>query len=145
MEWRPHITVAAVIKKAGKYLFVEEKINDKIVINQPAGHLEKNESLVDAVKREVLEETGGIFMPAGLVGIYNYPNYAEDITYIRFCFHGDCGTFIKNPQLDEVIIRTLWLAKDELDSQSSKLRSHIVRKCINDYESGAAMPLNILK
>jgi 8-oxo-dGTP pyrophosphatase MutT (NUDIX family) len=145
MEWSPHITVAAIINEADKYLFVEERINKKIVINQPAGHLEKNETLIDAVKREVLEETGGIFKPIGLVGIYHYYHNTENKTYIRFCFQGTCHTFTKNPQLDEVIIRTIWLTKTELEAASLKLRSPIIMKCIDDYESGSSTTLDIFK
>ena len=57
MQWKPNTTVAAVIEKDGKFLLVEELIEDELVFNQPAGHLEKGETLLDAVKREVLEET----------------------------------------------------------------------------------------
>ncbi len=145
MEWMPHITVAAVVKRDDKYLIVEEKINDKIVYNQPAGHLEENENLIDAVKREVMEETGGVFSPLGLVGVYHYTSQSEDRTYIRFCFHGVCHSFMDNPQLDSPIIRALWLSKHEIDSRSSMLRSQMVKHCIDDFECGITTDLNILR
>ena len=72
MQWKPNTTVAAVIEKDGKFLLVEELIEDELVFNQPAGHLEKGETLLDAVKREVLEETTFDFEPKALVGIYLY-------------------------------------------------------------------------
>ena len=63
-KWTPRVTVAAIVNNRDKFLLVKEKPDDKIVYNQPAGHLEDNESLLDAVKREVLEETGVILTPA---------------------------------------------------------------------------------
>lgn len=145
MEWKPHVTVAAVIHDKGKYLFVEEKVNNKAVINQPAGHLEKDETLIEAVVREVREETGGIFEPIGLVGIYHYFSKTENITYIRFCYYGSCSTFTNDLELDKVIIRTLWLSKDELCSYSSSLRSPLVTRCIDDFESGKLLSLDVIK
>jgi 8-oxo-dGTP pyrophosphatase MutT (NUDIX family) len=144
IEWKPHVTVAAIICKDSRYLLVEELIENKVVINQPAGHLEQNETLIEAVKREVLEETGGIFEPSCLTGIYHYTNYANNITYVRFCFHGICNEFIKDIQLDDVIIRPLWLNKSELISQSANLRSEIVLRCIDDFESGSRVPLEFI-
>lgn len=145
MEWKPHVTVAAIICNKNKYLFVEEKINNNIVINQPAGHLEKDESLTDAIIREVFEETGGNFSPTELVGIYHYWNNSEDKTYIRFCFHGNCLSFDDNAKLDKKIIKTLWLTKEELNNPAYLKRSPIVIHCINDYESGNRLSLKYIK
>jgi len=145
MEWKPHITVAAVICREKKYLFVEEKINNNIVINQPAGHLEEGESLSHAIIREVHEETGGHFSPSGLVGIYHYWNNAEKITYIRFCFHGECLNFDTNAKLDKEIIKVIWLTKEELKNPAYYKRSPIVTQCLDDYEAGNLLPLELIK
>ena len=74
MQWKPNTTVAAIIEKDDKFLLVEEDIEGRIVFNQPAGHLEKGETLIEAVKREVLEETTYKFTPESLIGIYLYQN-----------------------------------------------------------------------
>ena len=92
MQWKPNTTVAAVIQKDNRFLLVEEEIDGKLVFNQPAGHLEKDETLIEAIKREVLEETTFEFVPESLIGIYLYPNTNnKNITYLRFCFFGFCS------------------------------------------------------
>lgn len=145
MQWKPNVTVAAVIRKEGRFLLVEEQADDHIVFNQPAGHLEKDEHLLDAVKREVLEETARQFLPDTLTGIYLYPNrFVDDITYLRFCFAGTCLEPEPEQPLDEGIIRTVWLTREEITEQSDRLRSPLVLKCIDDYLSGKQYPLDIL-
>lgn len=145
MQWKPNVTVAAIIRKEDRFLLVEEIADEHIVFNQPAGHLEKDEHLLDAVKREVLEETARHFQPEVLVGIYLYPNrFVNDITYLRFCFAGTCLEPEPGRLLDEGIIRTTWLSREEIVEKNDKLRSPLVLKCIDDYLSGKQYPLNIL-
>lgn len=145
MQWKPNVTVAAIINKEDHFLLVEEKADDHIVFNQPAGHLEKDEHLVNAVKREVMEETARHFQPEVLVGIYLYPNrFVNGITYLRFCFAGTCLEPEPGKPLDKEIIRTVWMTREEIEEQGKKLRSPLVLKCIDDYLSGKQHPLNIL-
>ena len=143
MIWKPHATVAAIVEKDGKFLIVEESINDEIVYNQPAGHLEANESLIDAVIRETQEETAWTFSPEALVGIYLWPQPNTDRTFLRFAFCGTCNNHQANQKLDDGIVRALWLSKDEL-KQSTNLRSPMVIKNIDDYLAGQRYPLDIL-
>ncbi len=84
------VTVAAVIERDGKFLMVEERAGtaDKLVLNQPAGHLEQGESLVAAVAREALEETGHRFEPEHVVGFYLWRSPDADTTYLRIAFCG---------------------------------------------------------
>jgi len=89
--WRPSVTVAAVIERGGKFLFVEEAIDGRRVLNQPAGHLDPGESLVAACSREVMEETAHEFTPTALVGVYRWHYVAKDVTFLRFCFSGKIG------------------------------------------------------
>ena len=86
--WKPNVTVAAVVERDGRFLVVEEETDDGLRFNQPAGHLEKGESLVAAAAREALEETAHRFRPEFLVGIYQWPKPGSDITYLRFAFGG---------------------------------------------------------
>ena len=84
--WKPSVTVAAIIERDGKFLLVEEETSDGIRFNQPAGHLDPNESLIEAVSREALEETSFDFTPEALVGVYmsRYVSSRtkEEVTYL---------------------------------------------------------------
>ena len=144
MQWKPNVTVAAIICNKDRYLLVEENADGHIVFNQPAGHIEESETLIDAVKREVLEETAWQFQPAYLSGVYLHRNPHNGITYLRFCFYGTCSDFDKNRKLDDGIIRAVWMDIDEIRSQSKRLRTPVVLKCIEDFLSGSNVPLDIL-
>lgn len=144
MQWKPNVTVAAIAENEGRFLLVEEDAGNGIVFNQPAGHLEKNETLIAAVKREVLEETAWVFEPRSLVGVYLYPNPHQDITYLRFCFAGKCLEHHADAPLDDGILRAVWLSRDEIESRRDRLRSPMVLNCINDYLAGKQYPLDLL-
>jgi len=143
MIWKPHATVAAIVEKDGKYLMVEEDVEGEIVYNQPAGHLDPNENLIDAVIRETREETGWLFKPEALVGIYLWQQPATERTFLRFAFAGQCSDHQKDQTLDDGILRALWMSKDEL-LQSRKLRSPMVIKNIDDYVAGKRYSLDVL-
>jgi 8-oxo-dGTP pyrophosphatase MutT (NUDIX family) len=144
MIWKPHVTVAAVLERDGKFLFVEEETDDGIGFNQPAGHLECRESLVDAAIRETLEETGYHFIPKYLVGIYNWRTEARDITYLRFAFGGEITGRDAERKLDEGIISARWLALDEIRALESQHRSPMILSCIEDWQAGKRYPLELI-
>lgn len=144
MQWKPNVTVAAIAERNGRFLLVEEDVEGQILFNQPAGHLENGETLIEAVQREVLEETAYIFTPQHLVGVYLYPNPRSDIVYLRFCFSGSCPGQPAATELDDGIIRTHWLRRDEIGDLGERLRSHMVIRCIDDYLSGHRYPLELL-
>lgn len=143
--WTPDVTVAAICEKNGRFLLVEErsKSTQKIVFNQPAGHIEEGETIVDAVIRETLEETQRHFTPESLVGFYRL--MAENgKTYLRYTFCGTISDVDSTQELDSDIIRTHWLSLEELRSHQS-LRSPLVLSCIDDYLAGARYSLDILR
>lgn len=144
-SWQPHVTVAVIVERDGKFLLVEEEILDSHVdlYNQPAGHVERNETLIEAAKREALEETGFDVEPTALLGLYTYtpPNNA-DISYYRVCFIANAIHHYERP-LDEGIIRAVWLTLDELVA-SNRARSPLVIKCIQDYLAGQSFPLSAI-
>ena len=145
MQWKPNATVAAVAEKDGRFLLVEENINGELVFNQPAGHLEHGETLIEAVKRETLEETAWEFEPEYLIGVYLYPNpHNAEITYLRFCFFGQCTNENKGQKLDDGIVRATWLSPEEIKKEQKRMRSPLVEQCINDYLKGNRYPLDIL-
>lgn len=145
MQWKPNATVAAIAENEGRFLLVEENINNKLVFNQPAGHLEQGETIFEAVKREVLEETAWEFEPEYLVGIYLYPNPNNpDISYLRFCFYGHCTNEHKGQALDDGILRADWLSREEIEQARQRMRSPLVKQCIDDYLKGNRYPLDII-
>jgi len=145
MTWKPHVTVAAVIEENSKFLLVEELVDGNKVLNQPAGHLEPNESFVNAVIRETEEETATVFEPEFLTGLYRWVFPEKDRTYIRLCFTGKVTHTLENQALDTDIIRTCWLSYEEIIEQKKQLRSPLVLECINDYRMGKRFPLELLK
>ncbi len=145
MTWKPHVTVAAVIEEHGKFLLVEELVDGKKVLNQPAGHLEPNESFLNAVIRETEEETATIFSPEYLVGLYRWILTEKNRTYIRLSFAGKILKTLENQPLDTDIIRTRWLTYEEIIQQKEQLRSPLVLECIDDYRQGKRFPLEFLK
>jgi phosphatase NudJ len=144
-QFKPNTTVAAVIHHQGKFLLVEELDNNKRVFNQPAGHLEANENLINSIKREVLEETGLTVEPDCLSGIYYY--YREDIQlhFLRFCFVVELPTFSLSKPQDDEIIATHWLTLKQIKLRLQQLRSPMVLECIEDYLNGNKISLSQLK
>ena len=145
MSWVPHITVASIIEKNNEYLFVEEYVNDKKVLNQPAGHLEEHETLEEGCIRETLEETAYDVEVDYLVGIYQERKKNTLDMWLRFCFKCNILEEHVDRSLDKNILRKLWLPKKELTSSNFLYRSDMVLKCIEDYEKGVKYPKEILK
>lgn len=141
--FQPRVTVAAVIERDGRYLMVKETAEAGLIAyNQPAGHLEANESLVEAAIRETREETGWSLIPDAVTGLYLYTSPFNQLTYLRVCFSGTALPPTGQPVLDDGIIDALWLSRDELNLLP--LRSELVIRCIDDYQAGAAYPLSML-
>lgn len=146
MVWKPHVTVAALAQDdSGRFLLVEEHADGRTVLNQPAGHLEPGESLIEAVTRETLEETGCHFQPEALVGIYRWENAARGKTYLRATFAGTVSGAEPDRPLDEGILRALWLSRAEIDAARQRLRSPLVWRGIEDHDAGRRFPLDILQ
>jgi 8-oxo-dGTP pyrophosphatase MutT (NUDIX family) len=142
--WKPNVTVAAVVYRDGKYLLVEEETQEGIRFNQPAGHLEEGESLLEAVTRETLEETGYTFKPTFLLGIYQWPHADKNITYLRFAFGGELHGFDPQRPLDEGIIAAHWLTLDQIRESQGKHRSPLILRCVEDLASGITLPLSAI-
>jgi 8-oxo-dGTP pyrophosphatase MutT (NUDIX family) len=146
-RWTPHVTVAAVVERDGRFLVVEEETPDGLRINQPAGHLEAGETLVEAVKRETLEETAHAFEPVALVGAYmthmNKPG-GGGATYLRFTFCGASGAECEARELDAGIVRILWLTADELRACRVRHRTPLVLRSLEDYLAGRRFPLDFV-
>lgn len=151
MVWKPAVTVAAVIERDGRFLFVDESPdNGERVLNQPAGHWERGETLPEACAREALEESGCVFVPRALIGVYRWKSGPQSgaETYLRFAFSGDIDSIDQHRKLDEGIHGTLWLSAEELRAHSRKhvtrLRSPLVLRCVEDYLAGRRYPLDLL-
>ncbi|NOS74373.1 MAG: NUDIX hydrolase [Methyloglobulus sp.] len=145
MVWKPHVTVAAIIERDGRFLLVEEHTSSGLQFNQPAGHLEENESLIAAVKREVFEETAWQFEPEYLVSIQLWRKKPRSPSFLRCCFAGQCHSHDPNQPLDEGIVATHWLTREEILLQQRRLRSPLVSISVDEYLSGQSYPLALLK
>lgn len=143
--WTPHLTVAAVIEEDGRFLLVEERSEGKIVLNQPAGHVEEEETLIEAVIRETLEESACPFQPEAITGIYRWCSPDNGITYLRLAFCGTHGQCDRDLALDTDIITTHWLSLDAIKARTTQLRSPLVMRCIEDYLAGQRYPLKLVK
>jgi 8-oxo-dGTP pyrophosphatase MutT (NUDIX family) len=144
MIWKPNVTVAAVIEQDGKFLLVEEHTSQGLLFNQPAGHLEPDESLISAVAREVLEEAARDFEAQFLTGIYRWPSPSSDITYLRFAFGGRVFAHYPERKLDEGIVQAVWMSLEEIRATQSRHRSPLILRCVEDYLAGKRYPLEIL-
>lgn len=144
MVWKPHATVAAIIERDGKFLMVEELVSNKNVFNQPAGHLDPDESLIDAVIRETYEETAWHFIPDAITGIYLWKHPDNGESYLRVAFCGTCHNHNSEQALDDGIIQAVWKSRDELMQHQEKLRSPMVINCIDDYLAGKRYPMDML-
>lgn len=142
--WLPHVVAAAVIEQDGKFLLVEEETADGMRLNQPAGHWERNETLLQAVVREALEETGHHVEPVALLGSYTTSNPARDITYLRFAYVCKAVSFDPDYKLDKGIVRAIWLTPDEIAASPIRHRSPLVMRCVQDYLSGQRFPLDFV-
>lgn len=144
MTWTPHATVAVVVEDAhGRFLMVEEHSSGRIVFNQPAGHVEEDEAILDAVRREALEETGWEIEPEHFLGLYTYKAPANGVTYYRFCFIGKARRRLTD-ELDTGIIAAHWLSLEDIRQLGDKLRSPLVIKSIEDYRNGRCYPLDVI-
>jgi 8-oxo-dGTP pyrophosphatase MutT (NUDIX family) len=142
-RWRPSVTVAAVLERGGKFLLVEEEIDGRRVLNQPAGHLDPDESLVQACVREVREETCWQFEPDALVGIYRWFYAPADVTFLRFCFRGRLVAETNTPR-DAQIEALHWLTPAQVAARKAEHRSPLVQKCVDDFLAGKRFPLEMM-
>ncbi|HUO67140.1 MAG TPA: NUDIX hydrolase [Gammaproteobacteria bacterium] len=138
-----HVTVAAIIESGGRFLLVEERVDGKVVLNQPAGHLDPGESLADAVARETFEETGYTFVPSHLVGIYHWQN-ETGTTFVRFAFCGKHTAPTGPVRLDVGIVGAHWLSRAQILAREHDLRSSMVLRGIDDYLAGARHSLDLV-
>lgn len=142
--WKPNVTVAAVIERDGKFLLVEEETERGLRFNQPAGHLEPDEGLLDAAIRETLEESAFHFTPRVLIGVYQYRDHSKEITYMRFAFGGDITGHKKDRALDTGILRAVWMSTEEIRACGDRHRTPLVMRCIDDYLAGTHYPLDLI-
>ena len=152
-RWKPNVTVAAVIERDGRFLLVEEQTSQGLCLNNPAGHLDPDETLVQACRRETLEETAHAFTPTALVGVYlSGPGSVRSpadaprtrLTYLRFAFCGELGAFDPARVLDQGIERTVWMDIAQIRASRQRHRSPVLLRCVEDYLAGARYPLELL-
>ncbi len=144
MAFRPDVTVASVIERDGRFLLIEEQVSGKLVFNQPAGHLEAGETLIEAAIRETLEESAWHFLPERVVGLYLWRHPASGKGYLRVAFCGQATGHEANRPLDTGIERAVWLTRREIQQREPRLRSPLVLRVIDDYLAGCRYPLGLI-
>lgn len=144
MTWRPDLTVAAIAQRDDRFLIVEERIQGHLVFNQPAGHVEDRESIIDAAVRETLEETAWHFAPRHLVGVYLWRNPTSGHSVLRIAIAGEVTAHDASLRLDHGIVAAHWMTRAALLAQSARLRSPLVMRCIDDWLAGERHPLAAL-
>lgn len=144
MNWHPHVTVATIVEDNGRFLLVEEHAGDELVFNQPAGHLEPNETLADAALRETLEETAWTVELQGLVGVGLYTAPGNGVTYYRTCFFAKPIAHDATRELDAGIERAVWLTYAEIKALAPRMRSPLVTRVIEQYLEGHRYPLSAI-
>jgi 8-oxo-dGTP pyrophosphatase MutT (NUDIX family) len=142
--WRPDVTVATIVPRDDRFLLVEETVRGELVLNQPAGHLEPDESLLDAARRETLEETGWSVELSHLVGIYQWTQTGSERHFLRFTFAATALVHDPRRTLDEGIVRTVWLTRTDIAAEHARLRSPMVLRCVDDWLAGKRLPLDAL-
>ncbi|MBD8201753.1 NUDIX hydrolase [Pseudomonas viridiflava] len=145
MDWQAHVTVATIVEDQGRFLFVEEIKGGRKVLNQPAGHLDPNESLQRAAVRETLEETGWDVELSSVVGIYLYTAPSNGVTYQRICFAAKALRHHPVYALDDGIVGPIWLTRDELLAEQDRWRSELVLRCVDDYLNAERFSLDLLR
>lgn len=145
MVWKPNVTVAAIVEREGRFLLVEENTSQGVKLNQPAGHLEQGETLIEAIKREVLEETAYVFEPEFTTGVHLWTKTPSNTTFLRVTFSGTVGQFFANRELDTGIIQTVWMTPKEIEDAGPDLRSPLVLNCVTDYVNGHIFPLSVIQ
>lgn len=140
-----HLTVATVVKRDNLFLMVKETEFGHSVINQPAGHVEPGEDIIDAAIRETYEETGWHVEIQNLIGIYSSKAKISGITYYRLAFLATVLSHDPDATIDADIDEVIWLSEAEINKSAGMLRSELVLKCIKDFNNGAVFPLDIFR
>jgi len=148
--WAPRVTVAVIAEREGRLLVVEEHINGQLLLNQPAGHLDPDESLLDAAVRETLEETGWTVELTDLIGTYQWqapdsPEPRTDRQYLRFAFAAKPIAHDPARPLDTGIVQALWLSPPALLAEQHRHRSPLVWQIVADYLGGQRAPLSLVR
>lgn len=143
--WQPHVVVAAVVERDGRYLIVEEFINGELRLNQPAGHWEQGETLIEATRREALEESGWEVEPTGFLGVYTWQPASLPYPFVRMAYVAQARRHHPDRPLDTGIVRALWLTPAELLARRAEWRSPSVMQCIEDHRAGRVLPLDTVR
>ncbi|MEX1032581.1 MAG: NUDIX hydrolase [Cellvibrionaceae bacterium] len=144
MRWCPHVTVAAVVERNGRFLMVRERAEaGALVYNQPAGHVQQNESLSQAVVRETLEETGWQVTPTAILSIRMFTSAFNQVTYMRTSFLAEAVAHYPDYDLDSVIDEVCWMREEDIVQHRDQLRSELVLQVIEDYRSDRRFSLDL--
>ena len=143
-RWSPSVTVAVIVERSGEFLMVEEEIDGQVVLNQPAGHLERGESLVEAAEREVFEETLWRVRVTHLIGVHRWSDESSHRSWLRFVF---CATANRREDgaLDPPVLSARWMNRAALEAERGRYRSPLVAAALQAHDEGSCIPLSALR
>jgi 8-oxo-dGTP pyrophosphatase MutT (NUDIX family) len=144
MSWHPHVVAACIVERDGRFLIVEERINGALRLNQPAGHWERHETLIEAARRETLEETRWEVEPTHVLGLYHVDPPDLGYGFLRIAFVAAPRREHTQRVLDRGIERAVWMSRDEIAASRERHRSPMVLRCVDDYRSGRRYPLDLI-
>ena len=144
MNCAPHVTVATIVERDGRFLLVYDEADGKQVYNQPAGHLDPNETLQEAAIRETLEETAWHVTLTGVVGVNLYEAPSNGVTYLRTTFIAEALNQDTERSLDTGIIEAVWLTYEEILERRAQLRSPMTLQIIDEYRAGRRFPMDVI-
>lgn len=144
MTWAPHVTVATIVERDGRFLMVYEDADGKRVYNQPAGHLDPRETLQEAAVRETLEETAWHVKLTGVVGVNLYEAPNNGVTYMRTTFIAEAIQQDTGRPLDTGIIEAVWLTYEDILERRAQLRSPMTLQIIDEYRAGRRFPMTVV-
>jgi 8-oxo-dGTP pyrophosphatase MutT (NUDIX family) len=144
MTWSAHVVTACVVERDGRFLIVEEHIDGSVLLNQPAGHWEQHETLIEAARRETLEETRWEVEPTHLLGLYHVDPEGLGYGFLRVAFVAEALREHRQRALDDGIARAMWLTRDEIVASRERHRSPMVLRCVDDYLDGRRYPLDLI-
>ncbi|WP_422240649.1 NUDIX hydrolase [Dokdonella sp.] len=142
--WRPRVTVATVVPRDGRFLLVEEIVHGRRVVNQPAGHLEPDETLHAAAIRETLEETGWDVELESFLGVQQWTSSESGSQFVRFTFAAIPLHHDPARKLDDGVLGPLWLDREGIVALGTRLRSPLILHSIDDWISGRRLPLDCI-
>lgn len=128
------LAVLCLIQRGDFYLLQDRVKEDWKGFTLPGGHVEKDESIVDAVIREMKEETGLTVLNPKLCGVKQFP--IDNGRYVVFLFHTTdfYGEVVSSDEGEMHWINREHLPDTKTVSDFSELLKVILDENLNEFQ-----------